>query len=147
MGGSTASAGELSILSLPSSLCPMSDHNIGWRPLTLHLYVHLLLIGTSALVIVFLGLLQDINHRTGGIFFADSDDNFSDSVTFTYNYAPTIVAVLYSTAWAWVDLDFKRLEPWFQLSQPRGASAESSLLLKYPAEFLALVPVTAAKRK
>ena len=41
----------------------------------------------------------------------------------------------------------KRLEPYFQLSEPAGASASDSILLHYPFDFLALVPITAARRK
>ena len=58
-----------------------------------------------------------------------------------------MVAVLYGIGWATVDLDVKRLEPYFQLSKPGGASASDSMLLHYPFDFLPLVPVTAAKRK
>lgn len=47
--------------------------------------------------------------------------------------------------WGSVDLNIKRLEPFYQLSQ--GATAENSLLLTYPFDFMAFVPVTAAKRK
>ena len=58
-----------------------------------------------------------------------------------------MVTVLYGIGWAVVDLDVKRLEPYFQLSKPGGASASDSILLHYPFDFLLLVPLTAAKRK
>ena len=58
-----------------------------------------------------------------------------------------MVIVLYGIGWAAVDLDVKRLEPYFQLSKPGGASASDSILLHYPFDFLALVSITAAKRK
>ena len=58
-----------------------------------------------------------------------------------------MVTVLYGIGWAAVDLDVKRLEPYFQLSMPGGASASDSMLLHYPFDFLPLVPLTAAKRK
>lgn len=48
--------------------------------------------------------------------------------------------------WSWVDLDVKRLEPWYQLSSSNGASAYESLLLHYPVDFLAVVPFQSAKR-
>lgn len=62
-------------------------------------------------------------------------------------YLPTIVSVLYSFAWAWVDLDIKRLEPFFQMSKPRGARGSDSVLLSYPLEFLLTLPFTALKHK
>ncbi|KAI9748276.1 MAG: hypothetical protein M4579_007269, partial [Chaenotheca gracillima] len=40
-----------------------------------------------------------------------------------------------------------RLEPYFQLSRPGGAEASNSLLLHYPIDFIALVPIKAARRK
>lgn len=46
-----------------------------------------------------------------------------------------------------MDLDVKRLEPWFQLSNPKGATAHDSLLLKYPFDFLPFIPLTAFRRK
>ena len=66
---------------------------------------------------------------------------------FCYRYLPQMVIVLYGIGWAAVDLDVKRLEPYFQLSKPGGASASDSILLRYPFDFMALVPVNAAKRK
>ena len=66
---------------------------------------------------------------------------------FCYRYLPQMVIVLYGIGWAAVDLDVKRLEPYFQLSKPGGASASDSILLHYPFNFLALVPITAAKRR
>ena len=58
-----------------------------------------------------------------------------------------MVIVLYGIGWAAVDLDVKRLEPYFQLSKPNGALASDSLLLHYPFDFLAFAPIAAAKRK
>lgn len=62
-------------------------------------------------------------------------------------YAPTIIAVLYSLIWTWIDLDIRRIQPWLELSRLDGASAESTLLLDYPFEFLAFIPTKAWKRK
>ena len=72
---------------------------------------------------------------------------FSPVHIFCYRYLPQMVIVLYGIAWAAVDLDVKRLEPYFQLSNPGGASASDSILLRYPFDFLALVPIIAAKRR
>jgi Protein of unknown function (DUF3433) len=51
------------------------------------------------------------------------------------------------TPTSWVDLDVKRLEPWFQLSNPGGAAARDSLLLQYPFDFLPFIPTAALHRK
>lgn len=63
----------------------------------------------------------------------------------SYLYGPTIVAVLYSLMWNWVDLDVKRMQPWFELSRPGGAKASKSLNLTYPTDFIPLVPGQAFK--
>jgi hypothetical protein len=99
---------------------------------------------TGGLVVV-LGILQWQNTRHGALFFASTANGFTLLEDFLYRYLPTIVVVLYSLAWSWIDLDIMRLEPWFQLARSGGASADSSLLLQYPADFLPLVPLKAAK--
>jgi hypothetical protein len=48
---------------------------------------------------------------------------------------------------SWVDLDAKRLEPWFQLSSDGGATAENSLILQYPFDFLPFILLTVLRRK
>ena len=82
-----------------------------------------------------------------GFSLTDPASGFSVVQIFCYRYLPQLVTVLYGIGWAAVDLDVKRLEPYFQLSKPGGASASDSILLHYPFDFLALVPITAAKRK
>ena len=91
--------------------------------------------------------LNYISTRIGGLTFADSDGEFSTAQIFAYRYLPQMIIVLYGVGWAAVDLDVKRLEPYFQLSKPGGASASDSILLHYPFDFLALVPIDAAKKK
>ncbi|KAI9748336.1 MAG: hypothetical protein M4579_007253, partial [Chaenotheca gracillima] len=83
----------------------------------------------------------------GGIFFADDINTLSIAKIFAYNYLPTLLAVSFGIFWGWIDLDVKRLEPYFQLSNPGGAEASNSLLLHYPIDFIALVPIKAAKRR
>jgi hypothetical protein len=60
-------------------------------------------------------------------------------------YFPTIVAVIFSIYWAWIDLETKRMEPYYQLSKEQGALGKDSLLLHYPFDFLPLVPLKAAR--
>lgn len=124
-----------------------------WKPLTLRAPI----LGPFILIsIAFIIILELLTHLaglsstlsgSGAVAYAENDGNLSTSVSFAYLYFPTVVAVCYSMLWSWVDLDAKRLEPWFQLSQEGGASAENSLLLQYPFEFLAFVPIKAVRRK
>ncbi|KAF3927683.1 hypothetical protein ABW21_db0203401 [Orbilia brochopaga] len=65
---------------------------------------------------------------------------------FVSQYMGTVASVIFGILLSLVDLDAKRLEPWFQLSKPDGATAKNSILLCYPFDFLAFVPFKAAKR-
>ena len=49
--------------------------------------------------------------------------------------------------WSWVDLDAKRLEPYFQMSKEGGVPARDSLFLHYPFDFVAFAPYRAIRRK
>ena len=79
--------------------------------------------------------------------FAKDGASLDPGQEFTYLYLPTIIAVIGSMIWSWIDLDVKRLESFFQLSKPDGASGSDSVLLSYPVDFLAFVPITAARRR
>jgi Protein of unknown function (DUF3433) len=130
---------------------PVSDDTLrskkAWRPWTLTAKVLVPTAIFTALLIVALALLQWQNARHGALFFAQTEDGFSHMVLFLYRYLPTIIFVLYGVVWSWIDLDIKRLEPWFQMAQPNGADGATSLLLQYPMEFLPLVPYKAARKK
>ncbi|CAI4210375.1 unnamed protein product [Parascedosporium putredinis] len=84
--------------------------------------------------------------REGGLSLSRSVDDISASTEFLYAFFPTIVAVLYSILWNWVDLDVKRMQPWLELSKDGGVPALEALNLDYPYGFIALVPFKATKR-
>ncbi|KAK3373787.1 hypothetical protein B0T24DRAFT_528532 [Lasiosphaeria ovina] len=91
--------------------------------------------------------LSQKSAKQGGLSLSNSADDIPFTVTFSYLYGITIVAVLYSLLWTWVDLDIRRLQPWLELSRPGGANADSSLLLDYPFTFLAFIPFSAGRRR
>ncbi|KAH0163256.1 hypothetical protein KCU67_g5624, partial [Aureobasidium melanogenum] len=118
-----------------------------WKPISLRLpFLTFVLLATCALIVVLQWLLYK-SQTDGGVIFAPNIDDLPLSKTFGYLYAPTIVAVIYGLLWSWVDLDIKRMEPYYQLCSTDGALAEDSLLLQYPFDFIALVPFQAARRK
>jgi len=90
--------------------------------------------------------LAQRSRREGGLALSPTLDDMPRIAQFAYMFLPTIIAVLYSIAWNWVDLDVKRLHPWLELSRPGGTTAET-LSVDYPFDFVALVPVKAAKRR
>lgn len=91
--------------------------------------------------------LAQKSRNQGGLALSLSEDEIPQSVNIAYLYMPTTIAVLYSLLWTWIDLDVRRMQPWFELSRSNGAKGEQSLLLDYPFVFLALVPVTAWKHR
>ncbi|KAH0209586.1 hypothetical protein KCU86_g7183, partial [Aureobasidium melanogenum] len=118
-----------------------------WKPTSLRLpFLTFILLATCALIIVLQWLLYK-SQTDGGVVFAPNINDLPLSHTFGYLYAPTIVAVTYGLLWNWIDLDIKRMEPYYQLCSTGGALAEDSLLLQYPFDFVALVPFQAARRK
>ncbi|THZ31839.1 hypothetical protein D6C91_00634 [Aureobasidium pullulans] len=122
--------------------CKMTDkdaavHN--WKPISLRLpFLQFMLLATISTIIILQSLLYK-SQTQGGILFAPSIDELPLSVAFSYRYAPTIIAVIYGFLWSWIDHDTKRMEPYFQLCSPGGASAEEILLLQYPLDFIAII--------
>jgi len=118
-----------------------------WKPSSLRLpFLSFVLLTTSALIVVLQWLLVK-SQTTGGVLFAPSINDLPLSRTFGYLYVPTIIAVIYGLLWSWIDLDIKRMEPYYQLCSPGGTLAENSLLLQYPFDFVAFVPFQAARQK
>ncbi|KAI4672117.1 uncharacterized protein J4E78_000617 [Alternaria triticimaculans] len=116
-----------------------------WKPLALRAPV---LILTTAICWSLIAILQFFLHQSqqnGGVIFAPRINDLPLGHAFMYLYFPTVVAVIFSTYWAWIDLETKRMEPYYQLSKDTGALGKDSLLLQYPFDFLPLVPFKAAK--
>lgn len=123
----------------------VTDASSAWKPVTLRAPLLLSIIGFTIALIALLEILSRRSQRDGGIAFAAGD--LSPTTKFGYLYFPTLVAVCYSVFWAWVDLDAKRLEPYFQMSKDGDVTAEHSLFLHYPFDFIAWVPLRAFKRR
>ena len=80
--------------------------------------------------------------KYGGLVFADENGQFGPLQSFLYLYLPTIVSLCSGMFYAWIDLDMRRLEPFFQLSKTHRALAEDSLLLQWLLGFLAFGAVS-----
>lgn len=106
-----------------------------------------------AVMVISLGLagvieyLAQTSQKQGGLALSPTEDDIPQTVNIVYLYLPTTVAVLYSLLCTWIDLDVRRMQPWFELSRSDGARGDQSLLLNYSFEFLAFVPITAWKQK
>lgn len=64
---------------------------------------------------------------------------------FVWKYLPTMITIGYSVLFSIMDFDVRRLEPYYQLSQPQGARASASLNLDHLTMFQYLVPFNAAR--
>lgn len=107
----------------------------------------LAIVGISLLIAATIELLAQRSQVNGGLALSPSLEEIPQYAMLSYLYGPNVVAVLFSLIWSWVDLDVKRMQPWFELSKPSGASAQDSLFLDYPYDFVAFVPFKAAKRR
>ena len=117
-----------------------------WRPFTLQGPTLIASLLTTVALIALIEYINKISIQEKALFFAERVEDFPMGVVFCYRYLPQMVVVALGVGWAAVDLDVKRLEPYFQLSKPEGATACDSIFLHYPFDFIALVPVNAARR-
>lgn len=83
----------------------------------------------------------------GGLAISPTLDDIPKYAMWSYLYGPNVVAVLYSMIWTWIDLDARRMQPWFELSKETGSQPEDSLLLEYPYDFVAVVPWKSAQKR
>jgi hypothetical protein len=118
-----------------------------WKPLSLTMPILLATLLVTLLIVATIELLAQTSQARGGFALSNSIEEIPQYAMIAYQYAPQVVAVLYSMVWSWIDLDVKRMQPWFELSKESGSSAEDSLMLDYPFTFMAFVPLQAAKKK
>lgn len=128
-------------------LGPLKDQSKkpGWKPQTLRPPLLSAISIFNLCSIAVLELLSRISASHGGL--TSTYTRFSNLTTFMYLYLPLLISVLLSLLWSWIDLDAKRLEPYFQMSKPGGADSDSSLNLHYPFDFIAWAPVKAIRRR
>ncbi|KAK6513935.1 hypothetical protein TWF506_008365 [Arthrobotrys conoides] len=124
----------------------IKDHDLpSWKPFTLRLPYLISLILLTLFFLISIELLLRKSQRDGYLTFARGD-GLNGWQIFVSQYMGTVASVIFAILLSLSDLDAKRLEPWFELSKPNGATAKNSILLCYPFDFLAFVPFKAAKR-
>jgi hypothetical protein len=114
-----------------------------WTSPALRPFTLILIITISLALLVTLQLLLNRSNRDQGVIFAHDINALPLSRTFMYRYFPTILAVMYSMFWSWIDLETKRVEPWYRLSREGGSKGGDSLLLAYSYVFMPLVQIKA----
>jgi hypothetical protein len=131
-------------------LTPSPTQNVKtklWKPTALRIPVLLLTISICWALVALLEYLLWKSQRDNGLIFAPVINDLPLGDTFLYLYFPTIIAVVFSIYWAWIDLETKRMEPYYQLSKENGALGKDSLLLQYPFSFIPLAPIRAFRDK
>ena len=125
-----------------------SDPDIpDWKPFSMRFYY----IGSLAVLAIVLAVIQEIllqkslrksRDRTALISF-DKVAEVSTAAFFAWKYLPTMVAIVYAVMFSIMDFDIRRLEPYYQLSQPLGAQASASLNLDHLTMFQYFIPFKA----
>jgi hypothetical protein len=130
---------------------PPDPEQPNWKPFPMRpLYIIMLAIVSLSLAGVQEYLCQrskPLAQGPGGLFQYDSPSDISTAVFFCWKYLPTIVMVSYGVLWQITDYDVKRLEPYYQLSQPTGSTADKGLNLDYVTLWAYFVPVKAIKNR
>ena len=89
--------------------------------------------------------LRQFSNRNNGIVHVSDPNKASVALLIGYNYLPTIIGVLYSILWSYIDADAKRLEPYYQMRAK--TSPASNLTLDYFFESSFTGAVQAFKRR
>jgi hypothetical protein len=118
-----------------------------WKPTAFGIAPLLVATLVSWALIAILQLLLVKSQKDGGIIFATNIEDIPFGISFLYLYLPTVIALVLSIFWSWIDLQIKRLEPYYQLSKANGAWGKDSLLLSYPFDFLPFVPFGSFKNR
>jgi len=118
-----------------------------WKPITLRRPFLFAVISITLGLLALVQVLVIYDQHQEGILFAPKISELGAGYIFLYRYLPTILAVTYAFVWHWIDIDTRRVEPYRQLSKPGGAAGSNSLLLHYPTDLLAFVPLKALKRR
>ncbi|PUU73740.1 hypothetical protein B9Z19DRAFT_511586 [Tuber borchii] len=126
----------------------LNDQNCNkpWKPFTLRAPTLIASLLITVALIAFIEYINNVSIEEKALFFAEEAEGFPVGVVFCYRYLPQMIVVVLGVGWAAVDLDVKRLEPYFQLSKPEGATAINSIFLHYPFNFIGFVPINAARK-
>lgn len=130
---------------------PVDPEQPNWKPISMRSgYIIMLAVVSFTLAGVQEYLWQRSSRleQTGdGLITYNEVTDISTSAFFSWKYLPTLVTVLYGVLWQVADYEVQRLEPYYQLSQPTGNTAEKSLNLDYVTMWSYLVPYKAIKHR
>ncbi|KAH8695453.1 hypothetical protein BGW36DRAFT_298765 [Talaromyces proteolyticus] len=128
---------------------PTDPEKPDWKPISMKTPYMLMLIITS---LVLAGVQEYLYQRSRsledqgqGLIQYDTINDIPVAEFFAWKYLPTMVMVAFGVLWQLMEYNVKRLEPYYQLSQPTGNSAAKSLNLDYITTFPYFVPIKAIR--
>ncbi|KAF5863909.1 hypothetical protein ETB97_009016 [Aspergillus alliaceus] len=93
-----------------------------------------------------LQVLRQYSDRVGFLVRYKRTDDLPTTVSVVYTNVPTVIALVAVNLWEVCACDVRRLEPYFQLAKPQGASA-SVLFTNYCFCYGIFAPITAARNR
>lgn len=130
---------------------PDDPQKPSWRPISMRWpYITLLIIialGLAGLQEFLCQISQQRKKNNDGLIKFNDPKEIPTMVYFAWKYMPTMILVTYGVMWQIVDYEVKRLEPYYQLSKPEGATARESLNLDYLTFMTYLIPLMAIRYK
>lgn len=141
--------GTASTLKSQSYFYPVDPEQPNWKPIPMRSgYIIMLAVVSLTLAGVQEYLWQrsrQLEESGDGLITYNEVTDISTTDFFSWKYLPTLVTVFYGVLWQVADYEVQRLEPYYQLSQPAGNTAERSLNLDYVTMWSYLVPYKAIK--
>ncbi|KAJ9192680.1 hypothetical protein DTO164E3_8263 [Paecilomyces variotii] len=145
--GSLLSKTSTTNLVQKSYFYPSDPEQPDWKPFPMSsIYIIMLVLVSLTLAIVQEYLCQRsmaLENEGTGLISYDSVSDIPTAEFFCWKYLPTIVMVSYGVLWQITDYEVKRLEPYYQLSQPMGNTAAKTINLDYISLWSYLVPYKA----
>lgn len=130
-----------------SQLSQGSEHPHTWKPLSLKRASLVCTLTGAVLLLGVTGFLHYEDYQNGAVLIASEGEEFSVTQVFLSRYLPTILVVLYGILISIIDLDIKRLEPWYTLSASNASSGTSPLLCRYDTDFVLIAIAKAFCRR
>lgn len=123
------------------------EYRSNWQPKSIRAPFLVFFICLCILFVISIEILLRTSKANGALKFGDVNGNLSLGSRFLFDYFPILVSVIFGLLWAISDHDFRRMEPYFQLSKLGGATAEDSLLLDYSYTLVLCLPYQGLKRR